>query len=90
MLWEEMPVLWLIPRVRTEGGIESVVDQVLASSTQLNETYTCPLYRTSERRGTLSTTGHSTNFIMQLNLPTELPACHWVKRGVALVTQLDD
>ena len=52
--------------------------------------YVCPVYKTGDRRGILATTGHSTNFILDILVPTDVNQSHWIQRGVAMLSQLDD
>jgi dynein heavy chain len=73
-LYTEMSVIWLLP----------TKNRVMPES----GIYECPVYKTLSRAGTLSTTGHSTNYILAIELPTDLQQAHWIKRGVALVTGL--
>ncbi|CUG87383.1 dynein heavy chain, putative [Bodo saltans] len=51
--------------------------------------FRCPVYKTLTRAGTLSTTGHSTNFVLPIELPTNVNADHWIKRGVACFVSLN-
>ena len=75
-LYTEMPPLWLRPRQN-----RAPPDPARA--------YECPLYKTLTRAGTLSTTGHSTNFVMSVELDGGgRPPSHWVARGVALFAAL--
>lgn len=73
-LFDAMPVVHMLPVRRTDLSPGPV--------------YVCPMYKTAERRGTLSTTGHSTNFVIAMSVPTDKSPDHWVMRGVALLCQL--
>lgn len=69
VLFVDLPVLWLEP--------------ILIKDYHPGKSYICPLYKESTRRGTLSTTGHSTNYVMALKIPTIADPTHWIRSGVA-------
>ena len=45
--------------------------------------YHCPLYKVLSRTGTLSTTGHSTNYVVMMEIPSSEEQRKWIKAGVA-------
>uniref|UniRef100_K3WFJ4 Uncharacterized protein n=1 Tax=Globisporangium ultimum (strain ATCC 200006 / CBS 805.95 / DAOM BR144) TaxID=431595 RepID=K3WFJ4_GLOUD len=81
-----MPIIHLLPKKRDD--IEPIKDTDPSGTAHV---YLCPVYKTSLRQGTLSTTGHSTNFVMSIRIPMAPMhrQKHWIRRGVALLTQLD-
>uniref|UniRef100_A0AAR2J4M4 Dynein, axonemal, heavy chain 1 n=1 Tax=Pygocentrus nattereri TaxID=42514 RepID=A0AAR2J4M4_PYGNA len=74
-LYTEMAVIWMVPVPNRKPPQSGV--------------YNCPIYKTLTRAGTLSTTGHSTNYVIAVELPTDQSQRHWIKQGVALICALD-
>jgi dynein heavy chain len=77
-LLDPMPCIWLKP--------------VIAATYSPQGCYNVPLYKTSIRAGTLSTTGHSTNFVVALPVPTTTDKTedHWIRRGCAMLCMTDE
>jgi len=69
VLYTDAPTFWFVPTAAEERAEFPH--------------YLCPIYRTAERRGVLATTGHSSNFVINLTIPSDRPQNHWIKRGVA-------
>jgi len=73
-LYTDFPMMWLEPK-------QNRVDPT-------GGYYMCPAYKTLTRNGTLSTTGHSTNFVMYMEVPSDKSESHWINSSVALFTAL--
>jgi len=56
-LFVEMPLLHLLPEEERAKPDKDI--------------YECPVYKVLSRSGTLSTTGHSTNFVMWIEVPSK-------------------
>lgn len=68
-LFVDMPMMKLVPEVERATPTDGI--------------YRCPVYKVLSRTGTLSTTGHSTNFVMWIELPSDQVQNFWIKAGVA-------
>ena len=73
-LYTAMPIMHLIP-----------VEHRVSPETGI---YFCPVYKVLSRRGTLSTTGHSTNFVLFVELISKISQDIWIRAGVALFLSL--
>jgi dynein heavy chain len=74
VLYSRMVMMWFRPVIKTAVNFKDI--------------YQCPLYKTTERRGTLSTTGHSTNFVTYMEIPSNHEEDIWIRAGVALFLAL--
>jgi dynein heavy chain len=67
-LYTDLPPLWFCPIKNREPDILD---------------YRCPCYKVVSRKGVLLTTGHSTNFVLYIEMKTDKPISKWVKAGMA-------
>lgn len=79
------PIPSPIPFIPSSSTSATPSLQYTPSSSSLSATssftYLCPVYKTLERGG-------GENFVYSVELPSDLPPEHWVKRGVCLVCSL--
>lgn len=83
-LYTEVPVIHLLPQRNRPETMKDI--------------YRCPVYKILSRRGVLSTTGHSTNFIMWIEIPSKRTNIlnnegkadqeEWIRAGVAAFSSL--
>ena len=73
-LYSDVPVMQLVPIPDRETPTTGI--------------YNCPTYKVVSRSGTLSTTGHSTNFVMYIEFATKEHEEVWIRGGVAAFLSL--
>lgn len=75
--WDTVPVVHFIP-------FQNYVPAA--------EEFSCPVYKTSTRSGALSTTGMSTNYVLNIEMPCPegQPPKYWTLAGVGCVINLND
>jgi len=83
----QVPVMWLKPGTVDTNAVAGAEGGESADGLYK---YKCPVYREPSRQGKLLTTGHSTNFLMMMDMPSVQKPRHWVKRGVAMLCSLEE
>jgi len=74
-IYTDLPLIHFVPKANYKNAPTS---------------YMCPVYKTAARRGVLSTTGMSTNFVVAMELPTDVDPDKWVLNGAACLLNLTD
>jgi len=89
VLWAAVPVLHLVPVELTN---DRQTERARLNSGHRDHVYPNPVYKESLRKGVLSTSGHSSNFIMWIYMPISSDTTEevWTRRGTALITMTDD
>ncbi|KAL0477674.1 hypothetical protein AKO1_015524 [Acrasis kona] len=89
-----MPVIWLKPITNVDAADDEMRRMRKSKSGKIDvpkAMYECPVYKTGERAGSLSTTGLSTNFVLSVQLDAgKHDTHHWTQRAVALLTMIDN
>jgi len=73
-LYSDFPLIWFLPKKDRKVPETGI--------------YKCPVYKALSRTGTLSTTGHSTNFCLWVELPSREAEDKWIRAGVAMFLAL--
>ena len=101
-LLEPMPLLHLLPsQAAAAGATAAEGDGASGAGRRRSDadgpgtgagpcTYDCPLYKTSARQGTVSTTGQSSNLVIIVQLPAHGEPGAWVLQGTCLLCQTND
>ena len=78
-LFVDIPMLWF-KAIQNKPFRDEKGPEYLRGDYNL---YKMPLYKVLSRHGTLLTTGHSTNYVMKLDMPSDQLPDKWTKAGVA-------
>ena len=91
VIYDKLPIFAIQPSVAKAKASEEDAGELGQDGAVAGEIYECPVYKTTDRHGFMTTTGHSTNFVIRLELPSsKYPPSHFIMRGCAAFCQLDN
>jgi dynein heavy chain len=73
VMFDHLPVIWVRPIEKNLRG--EVAEQ------PRDDLYECPVYKTTVRQGLITSVGYSTNFVLNIDFPTDVESGHWIDRG---------
>ena len=93
-LFSTMPSFWLKPVQNREEPTHEFRETFFPDPSgsypddETRTVYQAPLYKILTRAGVLLTTGHSTNYVMNMEVSSKQPQDYWIRAGVAMFLAL--
>ena len=87
--WDNTNNVLIDAKLNDLNPVVPIIEFIPTENYQRNsKDYQCPVYKTADRAGVLSTTGVSTNFVIAIDIPTQHTQDFFIQRGTAILLSL--